>query len=379
MDEEKQDGSDFDDILLEESSGGDGGSADLELDAFQATEIRTIFLTTLPDYLDPVRQMLEQLLSADNAAEMRQALDTTLESIQTAASRVQIDDVSEVVRQMRAQLSEQGPISEEKRESLWAGLSRIEQIAAEVATGDARPHSETIVSALARAGGIDEGVLEKLTAAGLVTVDQIRMADPKEIMAVSGLPAAIVERLIAAVAEKAPAPVDPPPQASPSPPPPHRQGQPEGAPAAPEERLETLLRQQVESELDIEQRRAQLLRLRTNLHDLREQLTSTEGERLTLEKRVTQANTKFADQLHTLSQIEIHRARLQQRHATLCRELDAIASRISHLEQLRLGVQEERNRFSERLLGATERVGKLVDSFHEESWDPIPEHSARKS
>ena len=39
----------------------EGGADGLELDDQQANEIRNIFLTTLPQYLEPVEEMLDQL------------------------------------------------------------------------------------------------------------------------------------------------------------------------------------------------------------------------------------------------------------------------------------------------------------------------------
>lgn len=365
MDEEQQGGSDFDGILLEESTGSDEDAAGLELDAFQATEIRTIFLTTLPDYLEPVRQMLDQLLVADDPAEMRRALDTTLESIQTAASRVQIDDVSEVVEHMRAQLSGTGSLAEENRDSLFAGLARIERIVAEVATEEARPRSETIVSALARVGGIDQGVLEKLTAAGLVTVDQIRMADPGEIMAVSGLEAAVVARIVAAVAEQDGA-------SSPEEPAVTREGGPTGdtlpgdEPAAADE-LETWLRRQVESELVIEERKGQLLHLRTNLLELQGQLAGAEAERASLEKSLARARTNFGDKLKTLSQFETRKARIEKKHSALGRELERITGQINNLQRQSQAVQDEQARFSVRVTSVTRTLDRLVRSSRGES------------
>lgn len=369
-----EDGSDLDGILLEESTGADEDSAGLELDAFQATEIRSIFLTTLPDYLEPVRQMLDQLLSADDPGEMRQALDTTLESIQTAASRVQIDDVSEVVRNMRALLGGSGPIPEENRDSLWAGLARIEGIVADVATEEARPRSETIVSALARAGGIDEGVLEKLTAAGLVTVDQIRMADPREIMAVSGLSAGVVERIVAAVTGRASAAVpDGPPQA-----PEYAGSTDEPAPA---DELERLLRRQVDGELEIEERKGQLLRARTKLLELGDQLAGAKAERAALEKALATARTNSGDKLKTLSHFETRKSRIEEEHRARRHELDRIESRISDLERRSQAVEDERARFSERVSVATRTLERIVKSSRRESWPTVdsPRSGPRKS
>ena len=45
-------------MLLGEHHADDDSGSQLEIDDFQSNEIRQIFLTTLPDYLEPVRQMV---------------------------------------------------------------------------------------------------------------------------------------------------------------------------------------------------------------------------------------------------------------------------------------------------------------------------------
>ena len=365
---------DFDGILLEETTGIDEGTADLELDAFQATEIRSIFLTTLPEYLEPVRQMLGQLSQpSDDPSEIHAALDTTLQSIQTAASRVAIDDIAELVREMREQLPDPDQaIDSDEMQGVWASFRQIEQIAGAEATGQERSHSETIVAALARVGGVERGVLEKLTAAGLTTVDQIRMADPKEIMAVSGLDAAAVEVVVRAVSQAHPeaagaidAPLSEGVPAPPGAPSPELRLAPNDASAdassSIDSLLEAMLRRQVESELELEQLRGQVLRLRTNLQNLRAELGLACAEREALQKKLLDARTAVGQKLQALTHLEAQGADLQRQEAAEKQHVARITRHVSTLEGEWDSTDQERRRLADEVERVTQTVDQLLD------------------
>jgi hypothetical protein len=350
-------GAELDAILLEESSGPDEGSADLELDQFQATEIREIFLTTLPEYLEPVRQMIDQMFSASGGhPEIRDALETTLSSIQTAALRVGIDDVASVVDRMRTQIIElgRGAVSvEDAREGISLELSEIERIASSITSGVATStRSETIVSALGRLPALDRGVLEKLTAAGLVTVDQIRMADPGEIVAVSGLDAAVVAEIVRALAA----------QPQPQPEPTVMPAEAASAPPGLEAKLELAWRAQVELELSLEQARADLLQLRTKIAERRHELGDAHARREALRASIRDQRSRIARRLARLAELKTEHGLLlaRQRAATeRATEARARADALSRANNLEI---EECALLARDLTFVTTKVGALLRS-----------------
>ena len=198
-DDDDDDDESFLDILEEGVYADDEGDG-LELDESQAREIRHVFLTTLPQYLEPVEQMLEQLLADGADAGVLDALETTLSSIGAAAARLGIEDICdalEIIGEQVTQLHEQGWSDPELRRAVMASLRRIERIAAGT-VGDSialegelpeKKRGETLVTAFRDIEGIDPSALQRLTAAGIVSVDQLQMARPHEIVAVSGLSA----------------------------------------------------------------------------------------------------------------------------------------------------------------------------------------------
>src|SRR5215467_9401659 len=89
-------------MLHEGSSSDDESSGGLELDAQQVAELRQIFLTTLPDYLQPIKEMVARLSSeADEDGEIRAGLSKTIALIGEAASRVKLDDVARSMETLR--------------------------------------------------------------------------------------------------------------------------------------------------------------------------------------------------------------------------------------------------------------------------------------
>lgn len=351
MTDDSGEGAELDEIVLEESSGAEEGSADLELDQFQATEIREIFLTTLPEYLEPVRQMVGQLFAADGGqSEMRDALETTLGSIHTAALRVGIDDVAGVVERMRSQIAALGSGSvsaDDARAQIELELEAIERIASSIASQPApAARAETIVAALGRLPAIDKGVLEKLTAAGLVTVDQIRMADPQEIVAVSGLDASVVAEVVRALGEsREPESPDEPSEAQ-----------------ALDNELERALRAQAELELGIEQANADLLRLRASVAERRRLIDVARERREAFEASLRDERARVAHQLARLAELERERVRLAREQAAANERIVAARSRAEALTREHTRAGEECERLAEALTVVTTKVGGLVRS-----------------
>jgi hypothetical protein len=133
-DAEETDGDAEIDLLPEEAGeiaddAGDG----LEIDARQSEEIRRIFGTTLPQYLEPVEEMVQQILTEKPAEETVDALLGTLSSLGQAASRVGFEEVVvqlERFRETVAGLGEEldGPVAREKREGILGGLLDLKDL-----------------------------------------------------------------------------------------------------------------------------------------------------------------------------------------------------------------------------------------------------------
>jgi hypothetical protein len=350
----------LDGIVLEESTDSDEGSADLELDQFQATEIREIFLTTLPEYIEPVRQMVDQFFSpAGGRAEIRDALDATLASIHTAAARVGIDDVAAVVHRIRAQILELGEESapEDAQQRITLGLEEIEKIASSIASQEsAATRSETIVAAVTRIGGIDAGVLQKLTAAGLVTVDQIRIADPREIVAVTGLDATVVGELVRLLAEAAPEGRSSPPM-------------PPARAVSLETKLEQKLRAQVELEMGNEELRTTALRLRTDIDALRRELDLVLARRDALRTSVADERDRVAHGLAALGRLKASQLELRRQQEARLTALDQAVTRTATLERERDAARQENERVARDITLVARRVDGLLQSAHARSGD----------
>jgi hypothetical protein len=364
-------------FIIEEHS-GDAGSEDasgaLALDEHQAKEIRQIFLNTLPEYLEPVSQMLAQILAAtDGQPNVRRALDTTLSSIAAAASRVGITDVCAAVDEMRDRLlaldEEPWPPSPAAQEGLRRSLAALEELAgtsSRTVAGGAAP--ETIVAALQHAEGIDPGVLERLTAAGLVTMDQLRGAHAHEVVAVSGLDAARVERLLAIARDRSPkskgAEI------------PGSSGQAEpslpltGAAAHTSEgascrsfHLEERIGEQVDAEASLDALRAQILRARLHLGSCRELLATAESRRARLQQELGRVRTELAFALSAVTDACRRRSRLTEALADRDRCADALGRRLATLRREREVCTSQRDEFASTLTSLAQKLAHLKDAL----------------
>lgn len=196
----------FEGVIIEDTDGSadDGAGGGLELDAQQAAEIRQIFLTSLPDYLEPMKEMVTRLSSEpDETGEIKGGLAKTIASIGAAAERMKLDDIVKKMEALREDVVLFGDSSEPPeaqaalRERIQAAIAGLDELARRTATS-VRPEknpSETIVAALKGSDVIDNAAIQKLMAAGVVYVDQVLNAEKKEVAMVSGLDAATVARL----------------------------------------------------------------------------------------------------------------------------------------------------------------------------------------
>lgn len=345
---------------------GDDDEVDgLEMDDGQAAEIQQVFLTTLPQYLEPVAEMTEQLLTGGDAAnaETHQALSATLTSLSEAASRIGVDDVHSLLRTMHehvAQLEPNGePVPPDARDQILADLSAIEQLAGDPDDGaDAegeRGRSLTVFAALQGVEGVDERALSRLTAAGLVSVDQLKMADPDEIVAVSGLDASVVARILRAVSG-GDEPADP------------NSGLEENVVELPLEagslraQLEQKLRAQVEAEAALEEVQARVKRLRARIDALKEELAAAEQRRDEAQQRLADLDDELAERIAALADLRADRGKLARKRE-LCEEnLRREEQRLAELNAEHEAALAEEARFDEGVAGLVEKVERMLES-----------------
>ena len=362
------------DFILEEHSaepGSDEAAVGLELDEFQAKEIRQIFLNTLPEYLEPVSQMLEQVLSgADGESAIRRALQTTLGSISAAASRVGILDVCSAVDEMRDRLyaleDELSPPPPELAQALREAFETLGALAGGGQRAEGAP-KQTIVAALQHVEGVDKSVLERLTAAGLVTVDQLRVASAQEVVAVTGLDAKVVKRLLelllgspgedrssAEVAQRL-EPAGPAAAAAPAAP----------VPAAPK-KLADQLRAQVEIEASVDELRAEILRERLRIAALKERVGAAERQRDRLERELSQKREHLNAGLVRLSGARVERERLESERVERLQALETMTRRIAALRAKDQAVSAERAALRTALSGLSHRIEDVTHGLEDD-------------
>ncbi len=342
-----------DEVMLEEGSGEDHDTVGLELDARQATEIRQIFLTTLPDYVEPVRQMFDQLTASDGGdAELKKTLSKTLSSISMAAARVGIADVERELERLREDAMLLGDASEPQeplRDRIAASLALLTELAGG-SEASAAERSETIVAAFRSIEGVDPSALEKLVAAGVVYVDQLLQADRGEIAAVSGLDAASVEHIVAALSGKV---ADDDPAASP-------EDDPVRAEPSASDDLQELVAAQAAGELALDETRGELLRKRLQLRAMREELSAAEERRDELRATLATVKRTLSERLSEVADAEAHKTRLDLEDASTRAELERTSARLQELQSERRTVADEHGRLAREVASLSQRVDQVL-------------------
>lgn len=347
----------------------DDDSAHLEIDENQAEEIKSIFLATLPQYLEPVEQMIDQLFAdaaaAGDTTDGWQALAATISSLSAAASRIGFDDIYVRLDRMTALVGgvgDGGPPAE-LRTQLIAELGAIRLIA----TGDAAPaptagaSGQTVVAALRELDEVDDRVVQRMTSAGLVTVDQLLMAETDEIVAVTGLEVAVVERMLDVLSRRdrsAPAPAAPAGNVV----------EMQLGDDALRTQLTRKLRAQVDLEATTEELRAEVSRLRAHTAELATQLDDLAGAHAELDRALGRAGEREADAAARLRVLRGQRERLARRVATGQKAIETEEQRILDLRRSRQSLVDEESRFDREVTGIVKRVERMLrTALREES------------
>jgi hypothetical protein len=399
-------------VLLEEgTSQDDGTSGGLELDAQQAAEIRQIFLTTLPDYLQPIKEMVARLAGeTDDDGKIRGSLAKTIASIGEAAARVKIDDVTRTMETLREDVILIGDPSEPQeplRAKIEAALASLEQLVGKTSAGAPQDRGETLLSALRGAPGIDASIIQDLVSAGVVYVDQLLGADPKDVAMVSGLDSATVAKIFRALepkkasAKSAGFPViasEPPaaPAAShdlgdrnnildlldskasrPPPKPitpggsraraneprPPRRDSPPPNPRARggEDPSASPVRTLVHNELALEEARGEATRLRVIIEALRTEARALEQQCATLRGSLADAKQEAALRVAALGRADARRINLDRERAEVDADLEKIAARLTALQADRRATEGELRGLADDTAGLADHVTSVVD------------------
>lgn len=329
----------------------------LEVDDRQSEEIREIFGTAFPQYLQPVEEIVEQLLSGKGDAESLQALDGMLASLEAASARMGFADIHKLLTHLHEQVSGlEGVLSEpvpaEVRETILGDVLELRDLADQMsAGGPAEPgeRQRTIFTALKGKEGIGDLVLRRLSAAGLVTVDQLLMAKPDEIAAVTGLGSDIVENLLKVLATEE-TPAAPPPEI------------PAEVESLHEQVLEKL-KAEVEAESSLEDLKAGIRRLRSRVLERRAQLNALDESLDEMQKAFRLLSDRMAERAAFIDEVRAQRDNLARCCAASEESMRQEEIRIEALSQERRSLKEQAGDLSRAvggLLGSLGKVRRLV-------------------
>lgn len=347
----------------------------LEVDEHQSEEIREIFGTAFPQYLQPAEEIIEQILSGKGDTESLEALDGMLSSLKAASSRMGFDDIHKLLNHLHEQVSDldgvlSDPVPAGAREAILGDVLELRDLADQMGGGGQTESGErqrTIFTALKGKEGVGDLVLRRLSAAGLVTVEQLLMAKPDEIAAVTGLGPDIVQNLLDVLSEEE-SPTAPPrvPQGQEAPGEPTAVERPVEMPAEVEslhEQVLEKLRAGVAAESSIEDLKAEIRRLRYRVLDRRAQLNSLDESLDEMKKALRLRSGRMAERAAFIDEIRARRDALARRCSSSEETIRQEEIRIETLSQERRSMKEQAvslGRAVGGLLGSLGNMRRLV-------------------
>lgn len=343
----------------------------LALGDSQAEEIKSIFLTTLPQYLEPVAEMVDQLLTTTES-DCSEALTATLLSLSTAAARIGVEEVQVRLDHMHAAITQvedpQSPFPVTVHTQLVGYLDEIRVISNGEGSSVSQERSQTILSALQESGEVDDAVLAKLSAAGVVTVEQLKMAQVHEIVAVSGLETSVVEGLLRALGQ----------EARPST---GRQRQPLGGDGENPDntnvvelqleettlraQFESKLRNQIELETAVGEIRADVQHKRNNNISLRTQWDTATQHKAQLEEALAAAQDDLRQRLAVLGELPRVQEQMTRKYRDACQTTEEMEQRILDLRSHREQLRAEEDQFAQELGKLGRRVARMLELMAE--------------
>jgi len=338
----------------------------LELDERQIQEMRSIFATSLPQYLDPLDEMCRQLLSGTAGPEVEGALQAAAGALRQAAEKMSFQAVADLLARLEEAVGQAlapgaGEVSRERRELILGLLLDLRQIAEDFGGAQEKLHGTSLGELLGGMPGAGE-IVARLARAGLVLDVQLQGARPDEIAAVSGLSKATVGEVLewlkrggAPAAALAVAPLA-------ALPPPADRSDAEAAADAIEAllaALERLASRLEETREDIQARRSQIRNLREERAHEEQELARARAAHRELERwlqssgevraKLLQQRDLYATALHEAEQhLAERRAQLQALGREASDQTTELGASREALRQLETMMDRLRSRFDRR-------------------------------
>ena len=337
--------------------------AGLEVDERQQEEIRRIFGTSFPQYLQPVEEIIGQIVSGEGDPESQDALSGMLSSLLEASERMGFSAVHQLVGRLGSTVAmleglEGDPADDALKNDIDAIIRDLKAMAREMSGeppdegSGAGQTSQTVVAALKNKPGVGKLVLKRLSAAGLVTVDQLLVARPDEIAAVAGIDIDIVHTILRYLRPETA------PEGSGTPP-----AQPRGEVDALHQEIVDKLRREADIEAAVESLKAEIREIRSTILSRRAELEFLD---LSAGEKVNAFNTfqdQMADQHRLLDEFNARHNALYRRYVSTEETVQKKEMKLQLLRKERRSLERETVDLSRTVGGLIERVQTVRRAF----------------
>ena len=349
----------------------------LDTDERQAAEIGRIFGTTFPQYLQPIEEIVKEILEGKSNDESLEAFFGMISSLKDASSRMGFDEVNLLLENLQARISmldvaTDKPADDNDQTAILSEITKLKEIAHEMGGEDDATASEpqqTIFDALKNKEGIGDLVLRRLSAAGLVNVDQLLMAKPDEIAAVSGLGLDVVGQVLHHLApdkypkNKTSAPKKQAKTADVTTTPDVEVANDIPAELAPlHKQVLQNLKAEVETEAVIEDLKAEIRKLQVRIAEQRAEFHSLEESSKERLKATRQLSNETENKATLLEEIRARRNTLARQCATIEELVRTLEIKLEALIQERNSLETQANNLGRAINGLVDMLGPIRKS-----------------
>ncbi len=300
-----------------------------------------------------------------------------ISSLKDASSRMGFDEVNLLLENLQARISmldvaTDKPADDNDQTAILSEITKLKEIAHEMGGEDDATASEpqqTIFDALKNKEGIGDLVLRRLSAAGLVNVDQLLMAKPDEIAAVSGLGLDVVGQVLHHLApdkypkNKTSAPKKQAKTADVTTTPDVEVANDIPAELAPlHKQVLQNLKAEVETEAVIEDLKAEIRKLQVRIAEQRAEFHSLEESSKERLKATRQLSNETENKATLLEEIRARRNTLARQCATIEELVRTLEIKLEALIQERNSLETQANNLGRAINGLVDMLGPIRKS-----------------
>ncbi len=178
----------------------------LELDESESQQLREVFSTIFPQYLEPLEELLTDLFEGQASSDLLEGIRAAVSPLLGAAESIGVATLTTRLQEFRAvvdSIPADAPLSEAHRGHIEDAFANLKAAVQSLGSQDTPPKPEApateaksgFVARLSAVDGVSGAEVQRMLAAGISSAEHVKGATVDEIAAVTGLSADLAARI----------------------------------------------------------------------------------------------------------------------------------------------------------------------------------------